>query len=115
MFPPNITNSPVFSAKPKLKFLLLIILIISKLIWKKVLNLWLVLYTVFQHPNKKLSRNSLRKTLIQVSSDQPPLCIVHWSYLSRRKIVHYASVSISVVLTTFPKGIAIYSYSSLTY
>ena len=43
----SITNLLTFSAKLKLKFLLLIILITSKSIWKKVFNLQLVLYTLF--------------------------------------------------------------------
>jgi len=58
---PSITNLPMFSAKLKLKLSLLIVFITSKSIWKRVLNLWLALYTLFQHLNKKLSRNSLRK------------------------------------------------------
>ena len=77
IFPLNIMNSPMFLAKPKLKFLLLIILMTSKSIWKKVLNLQLALYTPFQHLNKKLLRNLLRKTLTQVSSDQLLLCMVY--------------------------------------
>ncbi len=43
----SITNLLMFSAKLKLKFLLLIILMSSKSIWKKVFNLWLALYTLF--------------------------------------------------------------------
>ena len=43
-----------FSTKLKLKFLLLIILMTSKSIWKRVLNLQLALYTLFQHLNKRL-------------------------------------------------------------
>ena len=46
----------------------------------------------------------LRKTSIWVSSNQSHLCIVHWSYSLRRKMVHYASVSTSVVLTISSKG-----------
>ena len=60
----------MFSVKPRLKSSLLIILIISKSIQKKVLNLQLALYTLFQHQNKRLSKDLLRKTSIQVSSDQ---------------------------------------------
>ena len=66
---PSITNSLMFSTKIKLKFLLHIVLMISKSIWKKMLNLWLVSYTFFQHQNKRLLRNSLRKTSIWISSD----------------------------------------------
>jgi len=43
----SIMNLPMFLAKIKLMFLLLIILITSKSIWKKVFNLWLALYTLF--------------------------------------------------------------------
>ena len=43
------------------------------------------------------------------------LYIVYWSYLSRRKMVHCASVSTSTVLTTFPERIAIHSYLSPIY
>ena len=50
----SIMNLLIFSAKLKLKFSLLIVLIISKSIWKRVLNLWLALYTLFQHLNKRL-------------------------------------------------------------
>jgi len=42
------------SVKLKLKFSLIIILMTSKSIWKKVLNLWLALYTLCQHLNKRL-------------------------------------------------------------
>ena len=62
-FPLSITNLPMFSIKLKLKFFLLIILITSKSTWKRVLNLLLVLYTLFQHLNRRLWRNSLRKIL----------------------------------------------------
>ena len=68
-FPPSITNLPMFSAKLKLKFSLLIILMTSKSIWKRVLNLQLVLYTLFQYLNKRLWRNSLRKISTQVLSN----------------------------------------------
>ena len=105
----NITNLPMSLANLKLKFSPLIVLMISKSIWKKVLNLLLALYTLFQHLNKKLSRNSLRKTSIQVLSNQSPLYIMYWSYLSRRKIVYYASVLTSMILITFPKKISIQS------
>ena len=101
-----------FSAKLKLKFLLLIVLMTSKSIWKKVLNLRLALYTLFWHLNKRLSRNLLRKTSTWVSSDQSYLCMVHWSYLLRRKIVHYAFVLTFAVLTASPKRIAIHFHSS---
>ena len=111
----SIINLLIFSAKPKLKLLLLIILMTSKSIQKKMLNLQLALYTLFLHLNKKFSRNSLRKTSIYISSDQPSLCIVHQSYSSRRKIVHYTSVLTFTVLTTFPKRITIHSHSSLIY
>ena len=73
----NIMNLLMFLVKPKLKFLLLIGFITSKSIWKKVLNLQLALYTFFQHLNKGHSRNSLRKTLTWVSSNQPPLHMVY--------------------------------------
>ena len=51
---PSITNLLMFSAKLKLKFSLLIVLMTSKSICKKVLNLWLALYALFQHLNKRL-------------------------------------------------------------
>ena len=70
---------------------------------------------VFWHPNKKLSRNSLRKTSTWVSSDQPHLHTVHQSYLLRRKMVHCTFVLTSVVLTISPRRIAIYFHSSLIY
>ena len=89
---PSITNLLMFSAKLKLKFSLLIVLMTLKSIWKRVLNLLLALYTLFWHLNKLLSRNSLRKISTRVSSDQPHLRMVHWSYLLRRKMVHCASV-----------------------
>ena len=47
-------NLLMFSAKLKLKFLLLIDLMTSKSIWKNMLNLYLALYTLFQHLNKRL-------------------------------------------------------------
>jgi len=112
---PSIINLPMFSAKLKLKLSLLIILMISKLIWKRVLNLWLALYTLFQHLNKRLSRNSLRKILTQVLSDQPHLYMVHRFYLLRRKMVHCTFVSTSMDLTASPRRIAIHSCSSPTY
>ena len=52
MFLSSTTNLLMFSAKLRLNSLLLIIIIISKSIWKKMLNLWLALYTLFQHPSK---------------------------------------------------------------
>ena len=104
----SIINLLTFSAKLKLKFLLLIILMTSKSIWKKVLNLQLALYTLFWHLNKRLWRNSLRKILTQVSSDQLHLHTVHWSYLLRRKIVYCAFVLTFMVLTASPKIITIY-------
>ena len=109
----SITNLPTFLAKPKLKYSLLIILIISKSIWKKVLNLWLALYTLLQYLNKKLQRNSSRKTSTQVSSDQSPLHIVYWSYLSRRKMVYCTYMSTYVALTAFPKRISLPLISNL--
>ena len=112
---PSITNLPMFSTKLKLKFSLLIILITSKLIWKKMLNLWLATYTLFQHLNKRLLRNSLRKTSIQVSFDQPHLYILYQSYSLRRKMVYCVSVLTSTVLTTSPRRIVIHSYSSPIY
>ena len=115
MFLPSIMNLPTFLARQELKFSLLIILMTSKSIWKRVLNLWLVLYTLFQYLNKRLWRNSLRKISTQVLSDQPHLRTVHWSYLLRRKIVHCTFVSTSAVSTVSPKRIAIYSCLSLTY
>jgi len=108
-------NLLTFSAKLKLKFSLLIVLITSKSIWKRMLNLQLALYTLFWHLNKRLSRNSLRKILTWISSDQPHLCMVHWSYSLRRKMVHYAFVLTSAVLTVSPKRIAIHSCSSPIY
>ena len=111
----SITNLLTFSAKLKLKFSLLIILMTSKLIWKRVLNLWLALYTLFQHLNRRLWRNSLRKILTQVSSDQSHLYMVYQSYSLRRKMVHYAFVSTSADLTTSPRRIAIHSHLFPTY
>ena len=80
-----------------------------------VLNLQLALYTLFQHLNKSLSRNSLRKILTQVLSNQPYLHMVHQSYLLKRKMVHCAFVSTSTVLTISPRRIAIHFCSSPTY
>ena len=111
----NIMNSPMFSAKLKLKFSLLIVPMTSKSIWKRVLNLWLALYTLCQHLNKKLWRNSLRKILTWVLSDQPHLHMVHQSYLLRRKMVYYAFMLTSAVLTTSLKRIIIHSHSSPIY
>ena len=111
----SITNLLMFSAKLKLNFSLLIILMTSKSIWKKVLNLWLAPYTLFWHLNKRFSRNLLRKTSIQVSSNQPHLHMVHQSYLLRRKMVHCTSMSTSIVLTISPRSIVIHYYSSLIY
>ena len=112
---PSIMNLPTFSAKLKLKLSLLIVLMTSKSIWKRVLNLWLALYTLFQHLNKRLSRNSLRKISTWVLSDQPHLCIVHQSYSLRRKTVHCTFVLTSTVSTISPKRIVIHSCSSLIY
>ena len=111
----SITNSLMFSAKLKLKFLLLIILTTSKSIWKKVLNLWLAPYILFWYLNKRLSRNSLRKISTWISSNQPHLCMVHQSYSLRRNMVHCASILTSTVLTASPRRIVIYSYSSPIY
>ena len=111
----SITNLPTFLARQKLKFSLLIILMTSKSIWKRILNLWLVLYTLFQHLNKRFWRNSLRKISTWVLSDQPHLCMVHQSYLLRRKMVHCAFVSTSTVSTISPKRIVIHSRSSPIY
>ena len=111
----SITNLPMFSAKLKLKLFLLIVLMTSKSIWKRVLNLQLTLYTLCQHLNKRLWRNSLRKIWTWVLSDQPHLYTVHWSYLLRRKMVHCAFVSTSVILTAYLKRIVIYFHSSLIY
>jgi len=108
-------NSLTFSAKLKLKFSLLIILMTSKSIWKKVLNLWLALYTLFWYLNKRLSKNSLRKTSTWVSSDQPYLHTVYQFYLLRRKMVHYAFVSTSAVLTASLRKITIHFCLSLIY
>ena len=115
IFLPSITNSSIFSAKLNLKSSLLIILMTSKSIWKKVLNLQLASYTLFWHLNKRLFRNSLRKTSIQISSDQPHFCIVYWSYLLRRKMVYCTSISTSIILTVSPRRIIIHSHSSLIY
>jgi len=49
--------------------------------------------------------------IYSLTASKLPLCMVHWSYLSRRKIVHFISISTSVALTAFPKRIAIYSCS----
>ena len=106
-----IMNLPTSSAKLKLKLSLLLISMTSKSIWKRVLNIWLALYTLFQHLKKKLSRNSLRKISIWVSSDQSHLYMVHQSYLLRRKIVHCAFVLTSTVLTTSPRRITIHFHS----
>ena len=111
----SIMNLLMFSVKLKLKFSLLIVLMTSKSIWKRVLNLQLALYTPFWHPNKRLSRNSLRKTSIWVSSNQPHLCMVHWSYSLRRKMIHCISVLTSAVLTTSPRRIVIHSCLSPIY
>ena len=111
----SIMNLLMFSAKLKLKFSLLITPITSKSIWKRVLNLWLALYTFFQHLNKSLLRNSLRKILTQVLSNQSYLHMVHQSYLLKRKMVHCTFVSTSTVLTTSPRRITIHSCSSPTY
>ena len=111
----SITNLPTFSAKLKLKFYPLIVLMTLKSIWKRVLNLRLALFTLFQHLNKRLWRNSLRKISTWVLSDQPHLCMVHQSYLLRREMVHCAFVSTSMVSTVSPKRIIIYSCSSLIY
>ena len=108
----SITNSPMFSTKLKLKFSLFMI---SKSIWKRVLNLWLASYTLFWHLNKRLSRNSLRKTSIWILSDQSHLYMVYQSYLLRRKMVHCASVLTSVVLTISSRRIVIHFHSSPIY
>ena len=112
---PSITNLLMFSARQKLKFSLLIVLMTSKSIWKRVLNLQLALYTLFQHLNKRLWRNSLRKISTWVLSDQPHLHTVHQSYLLRRKMVHCTFMSTSAVSTISLKRIVIHSCSSLTY
>ena len=111
----SIINSLMFSAKLKLKSSLLIILMISKSIWKKVLNLQLAPYTLFQYPNKRLLRISLRKTSIQILSDQSHLYMMHQFYLLRKKIVYYISVLTSMILTAFSRRIIIHSYSFLIY
>ena len=94
--------------KLKLKSSLLIIFMTSKSIWKRILNLQLAPYILFWYPNKKLSRNSLRKTSTQVSSNQSHLHTVHWSYLLRRKMVHCISVLTSMILTTSLRKIIIH-------
>ena len=111
----SITNLLMFSAKLKLKLSLLIILITLKSIWKRILNLRLGLYTLFQHLNRRFWRNSLRKILTWVLSNQPHLHTVHQSYLLRRKMVHCTFVSTSTDLTTSPRRIAIHFHSSPTY
>ena len=88
---------------------------ILKSIWKKVLNFLLAPYTLFWYLNKRLSKNSLRKTSIQISSNQPHLCIMHQSYSLRRRMVYYTSVLTSTVLNASPKRIIIHSCSSLIY
>ena len=50
---------------------------------------------------------------IQILSNQPHLHTVHWSYSLRRKMVHYAFVSISAVKTASPRRITIHSCLSL--
>ena len=65
--------------------------------WKRVLNLRLALYTLFQHLNKRLWRNLLRKISTRVLSDQPHLHMVYQSYLLRRKTVYCAFVSTSTL------------------
>ena len=111
----SITNLLMFSAKLKLKLSLLTVLMTSKLIWKRVLNLLLALYTLFQHLNKRLWRNLLRKISTWVSSSQSHLYIVHQSYSLRRKMGHCAFVSTFTVLTISSRRIAIHSYSSSIY
>ena len=112
---PSIMNLLTFSAKLKLKLSPIIIPMTLKSIWKRVLNLQLALYTHFQHLNKRLWRNSLRKILTWVLSDQPHLYMVHWSYSLRRKMIHCISVLTSAVLTTSPRRIVIHSCSSPIY
>ena len=111
----SITNLLMFSAKLKLKLSLLTVLMTSKLIWKRVFNLLLALYTLFQHLNKRLWRNLLRKISTWVSSSQSYLYIVHQSYSLRRKMGHCAFVSTFTVLTISSRRIAIHSYSSSIY
>ena len=53
---PSITNLPTFSAKLKLKFSLLIVLMTSKSIWKKVLNLQLALYMLWFNAQSVLGK-----------------------------------------------------------
>ena len=111
----SIMNLLTFLARQKLKFSLLIVLIISKSIWKRMLNLWLALYTLCQHLNKRLWRNSLRKISTWVLSDQSHLRTVHRSYSLRRKMVHCAFVSTSADLTASSRRITIHFCSSPTY
>ena len=64
-------NSLTFLAKLKLKFLLLIVLITSKSIWKKVLNLQLALYSLLaseQKALKKFIEENLNMGFIQPTS-----------------------------------------------
>jgi len=63
-----------------------------------------------QEAFKEFIKENLNIDFIQ---PQLSLCTVYWSYLLRRKMVHYASVSTSVVLITFPKNIIIHSLLSL--
>ena len=114
-FPLSIMNLLMSSARPKLKLSLLIIFMTSKSIWKRVLNLQLVLYTLFQHLNKRLWGNSLRKISTRVLSNQPHLHTVYQSYSLRRKMVHCIFVSTSMDLTASPRRIAIHSHSSPIY
>ena len=111
----SIMNLPMFSAKLKLKFSLLIVLMTSKSIWKRVLNLRLALYTLCQYLNKRLWRNSLRKISTRVLSNQSHLHTVHRSYSLRRKMVYCTFLSTSTVLTVSPKRIVIHSHSSPIY
>ena len=115
MFSSSIMNLPMFLAKLKLKLSLFIVLMTSKSIWKRVFNLWLALYILCQHLNKRLWRSSLRKISTQVLSSQPYLCMVHRSYSLRRKMAHCTFVLTFADLTISSRRIAIHSRSSPIY
>ena len=87
--------------------------------WKQrkafISSLTIAPYTLFLHLNKRFSRNLLRKTSIWISSNYSYLCMVHWSYSLRRKMVHCASMLTFAVLTISPRRIVIHFCSSLIY
>ena len=70
----SIINLLTFLAKIKLKFLLLIIFMILKLIWKKVLNLCLALYTLFLAFKQEALKEFIEKNL-NIDFIQPTLSL----------------------------------------